>query len=442
MGDRLDALVAFLKTGIWVLPEQDLSRRKAFLVRTLKILLLALRGFRRDQCTVKASALTFYSLLSVVPIIAVFFGIAKGFGFDKKLQLQLLEKFPGQGDVLVKVFSFSNALLEKTKGGVVAGVGVALLFWSVVKVLGYIEDSFNDIWKIERPRPLGRKLTDYLSFTLVCPIIFVMSSSVTVTMAGRVKSVAAMVAAWGVPPVPILLLLKIIPFLLVWILFAFVLIFMPNTTVRWKSGIVAAVAAGSLYQLTQVAYVTFQVGVARANAIYGSFAALPLFLGWMQLSWVIVLLGAEIAYSVQNVEDDGFPDATGRISARQSKVVALLVARAIVRAFSEGKEPSTPSGIAADLGLPRRPVRRILSDLSSAGMLSAIAAARDGETGYQPARDIRGITVKTVLDALDRCGTIELPLPADGDARVVSETLDALGAVVERSPANRPLADL
>ena len=329
MRERLEALHAYLKTGIWVLPEDSLSRPKALFVRTAKVLLLALRGFRENRCTVKASALTFYSLLSIVPIVAVFFGIAKGFGFDRKLQAQLLLKFPGQMDLLMKVFEFSNALLQKTRGGIVAGAGVALLLWSVVKVLGHIEDSFNDIWKVEHPRTLGRKLSDYLSFTLVCPLIFVMSSSLTVTMTGRVKSVAQTASAWGVPPAPVLAFLGIIPFVLIWALFTFVFVFMPNTKVRVRSGVLAAVTAGSAYQLTQMLYVAFQVGVARANAIYGSFAALPLFLAWMQLSWVIVLLGCEISFAVQNLDTHGFPEGSEKVSIRQHRVLSLLVARLV-----------------------------------------------------------------------------------------------------------------
>jgi YihY family inner membrane protein len=273
MGERLDALLSFLKTGIWVVREKELPRYKAAGIRSLKVLLLAFRGFQRNQCAVRASALTFYSLLSVVPIVAVFFGIAKGFGFDKRLQVQLLEKFPAQTDVLQKVFEFSNAMLLKTRGGLVAGIGVALLFWSIIKVLSYIEDSFNDIWHVEHPRTIGRKLTDYLSITLVCPLIFVMASSVTVTMAGQLKAIAAKVAGMGLPPAPILVLLGIIPFLLIWVLFTFVFVFMPNTKVRLRSGFLAGVTAGTAYQLVQWVYVTFQVGVTRANAIYGSFAA-------------------------------------------------------------------------------------------------------------------------------------------------------------------------
>jgi len=436
------SILAFLDTGIWFLPEKDLSRPKAFSIRALKILLLAIRGYRRDQCGVKASALTFYSLLSVVPVVAVFFGIAKGFGFDKRLQAQLLAKFSAQTDVLLKVFEFSDSLLRKTRGGVVAGIGVALLFWSVVKILGHIEDSFNDIWKVEKPRTIARKCTDYLSITIVCPVIFIMASSLTVTLASQLKFIAGKLSQWRLPPAPILLLLEFIPFLLVWVLFAFIFIYMPNTKVRLKPGIVAALAAGTAYQATQWIYISFQVGVSRANAVYGSFAALPLFLVWMELSWLIVLMGSEISFAAQNMDTHGFPEGSEKVSPYHKKILSLLVARLVARNFSAGEKPLTPHAIANALGVPLLLVHRIVADFSAAGLFSAVKSGENEEAAWQPARDIHGITVKTVLDALERGGSVELPFPPMGDFQAVSDILDAFGAAIEPSAANKLLIDL
>ncbi|HSD12277.1 MAG TPA: YihY/virulence factor BrkB family protein, partial [Patescibacteria group bacterium] len=374
MREKLDSIIAFLDTGIWFLPKKGLSRSKAYCIRALKILLLAVRGYRQDRCAIKASALTFYSVLSVVPVIAVFFGIAKGFGFDKKLQAQLLERFSEQTDVLQKVFEFSNSMLQKTNGGVVAGIGVALLLWSVVKVLGHIEDSFNEIWKVGKPRTIARKCTDYLSIVIVCPILFIMAGSLTVTMASQLKFIAGKLSEWGLPAGPILVLLEIIPFVMIWGVFAFVLIYMPNTKVRLKSGLLAGVAAGTAYQVTQWVYITFQVGVAKANAIYGSFAALPLFLMWIQLSWLILLMGSEISFAVQNVDTHGFPEGSEKVSPHHKKILSLLIARLVFRNFSAGEKPLTPSGIANALGMPLLLVHRILSEFSAAGLFSAVKA--------------------------------------------------------------------
>jgi membrane protein len=442
MKETLDSILAFLKTGIWFLPETGLSRPKALLLRASKVLLLAARGFDRDQCAVRASALTFYSLLSVVPVLAVVFGIAKGFGFDKRLQAELLVKFSERSDILMQVFRFSDSMLEKTSGGIVAGIGVALLFWSVVKVLGSIEDAFNDIWKVPRPRSIARKCSDYLSFAMVCPLIFLMSSSLMVTVAGQVKYVAERAAGFGIPPQAFLLLIEFLPLVLIWVLFAFLLIYMPNTRVRLGPGIAAAAAAGTAYYLTQWVYISFQVGVSRANAIYGSFAALPLFLAWMQISWLIVLMGSEISFAAQNLDSIAFPEGSEKISPHHRKVLSLLVARLVVKNFTAGEKPLGPHAIARALGIPSSLVLRALSDLSAAGLLAPMKAEGTEEPAWQPARDVHGITVADVIGALERCGAAEPPFLKTEESLAVAGVLDALGKTLETSPANKPLLDL
>jgi membrane protein len=435
-------ILDFFRTGIWMIPEKSLSRTKVFAFRTLKVFLLTVRGFREEQCPVKASALTFYSVLSVVPIVAMFFGIAKGFGFDKKLQAQLLAKFSGQEDVLLRVFEFSNRLLQKTKGGVVAGIGVVFLFWSVISVLGHIEYSFNDIWNVRKGRTFARKCSDYLSVMLVCPVIFLLASSLTVMMASQVKFVAERLDRLGLPSGPILLLLDILPFVLIWVLFTFVYIFLPNTKVRFLPGLIAGVVAGTAYQATQWIYIAFQVGVARTNAIYGSFAALPLFLIWMQVSWVIVLLGAVISFAVQNVDTLGFAADAEKVSPEKRRLLSLMIARLVVRNFAAGEKALSAPEIAARLGMPFPLVRRVLGDFAASGLFSVTSEEEYEEPAYQPAFDIHRITVKTVLDALDRCGSVELAFPATEEYRGISESLAAFESALEESPANKPLIDL
>lgn len=442
MQEKAGQIFDFFRTGIWMMPEKGLPRHKALAVRALKVCILSVRGFREEQCPVKASALTFYSVLSVVPIIAMFFGIAKGFGFDKKLQAQLLARFSQQQDVLLKVFEFSNALLQKTKGGIVAGIGVVFLFWSVISVLGHIEYSFNDIWNVEKGRTFARKCSDYLSVMLLCPVIFLLSSSLTVTMASQVKFVAAKLEGRGIPAGPILLLLDVLPFLLIWTLFTFLYIFMPNAKVRFRAGLTAGVSAGTAYQAIQWIYVAFQVGVARNNAIYGSFAALPLFLLWMQVSWLIVLLGAVVSYAVQNLDTLGLPVDADKVSPQKRRLLSLAIARLAVRNFAGGKKALTASEMATRLEIPSPLVHRILADLTSGGLLSVTRMEEYEEPAYQPAFDIHRITVKTVLDALDRSGSVEFALPEGGEYREISEALSDFGSAVERSPANKPLIDL
>ena len=176
-------------------------------------------------------------------------------------------------------------MLQNTKGGIIAGVGVVVLLWAVVNVLSQIEESFNDIWGIKKARSLGRMFSDYLSIVLVGPILLIMSSSATVLLETNLTQITEEIALLGVFSPLITLIVKIIPYCLIWILFAFVYIFMPNKKVHLFSGLIAGIAAGTIFVIVQKFYIIFQVGVAKYNAIYGSFAALPLFLIWLQLSW-------------------------------------------------------------------------------------------------------------------------------------------------------------
>ena len=298
-------ILHFIRVDIWRIRLRNLPPKKSFLIKQLRIVLLALRGFGDDKCLLRASALTFYSLLSIVPVLAMAFGIAKGFGLETELVARLSElpeRFPGQEKVLNDVIESAKNLLENTKEGVIAGIGVAVLFWTIIKVLGNIEKSFNDIWGVKKARSIGRKLSDYLSMMLVCPILFVMSSSVTVFIAGQIRLVTEKIALLGAISPFIFAILRLFPYCVIWIMFSFLYIFMPNTKVNFRSGILAGIVAGTTYQVVQWVYITFQIGVTKYNAIYGSFAALPLFLVWLQLSWLIVLFGEEISFAYQNVD--------------------------------------------------------------------------------------------------------------------------------------------
>ena len=177
----------FIKEDVWLLHEQKLPLFKATLIKSLKIVILSVQGFSRDLCPLRASALTLYSILSIVPVIAMLFGIAKGFGFETMLEKRLLEQAPDQDTMVLQLISFAQNLLESTKGGLVAGIGVVVLFWTIINVIGNIEESFNFIWKIAKGRSLSRKFSDYLSLMLLAPVLLIASSSITVFLDTKIN---------------------------------------------------------------------------------------------------------------------------------------------------------------------------------------------------------------------------------------------------------------
>ncbi|MFH2137547.1 MAG: YhjD/YihY/BrkB family envelope integrity protein [Candidatus Omnitrophota bacterium] len=434
--------IDFIKTDIWRIRLKKLPKSKSLLLKPLMIIILALRSFDEDKCQLRASALTYYSLLSIVPLAAMAFGIAKGFGFEQGLETVLLQRLPGQEEVVARIISFAHSLLENTKGGMIAGIGVAVLFWTVIKVLGNIEKSFNDIWGIKKPRSLGRKFSDYLSIMLICPLLLIISSTMTVVISSQVTVLMEKIALLGIFSPMIMILLKILPYVAIWILFTFIFIFMPNTKVYFKSGLLGGIAAGTLYQVVQWAYINFQIGVAKFNAIYGSFAALPLFLVWVQISWLIVLLGAEISFARQNLETYELEPDCLKASYNFKKKLTLQIMQVLVRNFSKAEKPQTAAEISHELEIPIRLVRQLLYDLVEANLVSEIKEEADKGTAYQPAHTTKGLKIKDVIDALEHRGTEAIPVARSKALEKIEASLKTLSQAVEKSSANIELEEI
>jgi membrane protein len=438
----LSKVTQFARIDVWRIRSSDLPRSKSFLVRLLRILILSVRGLVEDKCQLKASALTFYTSLSIVPIFAMVFGVAKGFGFEKVLEKQILEKLEGQGEVVTRVIDYANTLLVNTKGGMMAGIGVVVLFWAIIKVLGNIEKSFNDIWGVKKGRPFRRKITDYLSIMLIGPVLFIVSSGITVLMASQAKIFVEKITLLGPISPIIFFVLKLLPYGTIWVLFIFIYIFMPTTKVHFRSGALAGIIAGSMYQIFHWVYITFQVGVARYNAIYGSFAALPLFMIWLQLSWLIVLLGAEISFAHQNVDTFEFePDSLG-VSHAFKRLLSLRIVNLLVKHFSDGDTSWNEVKISDTLGIPVRLVRQILHELVACGIISQVKVDEDEATAFQPARNPDNMTIKYVVDALEQRGSDHIPVAQSEELRSLGQSLKRFDDLIEKSPDNVLLKEI
>ncbi len=433
----LAKIKSFLATDIWSIRLTDYSRTRSFVLRQLRVIALAMRGYDEDSCKFRASALTFYTLLSIVPVLAMMFGIAKGFGLEKRVETEILERFKGQEEVAKNIVTFANSLLENARGGLIAGVGILLLFWSVMQVLGNIEHSFNEIWGVTKPRSLGRKFSDYFSLILVCPVLMAVAGSATVVVSSQARLLlekSEFLNSLG----PVLLLpLHLLPYCTLWVTFTFVFIFMPNTKVKLRAGLIAGVVSGTLFQVVQWAYINLQIGAAKYSAIYGSFAALPLFLIWLQMSWLILLFGAEIAFAVQNVHTYEFEPECRSVSHSRKMLLSLLITNVIVRRFCAGEPAWDAPEISRALEVPIRLVRQILHELVESAVLAEIRQQEeDKEVLYQPARDVETLTIKSIVDALENRGNSHVPVVASDELKKLTDTLAALREIVGRAPAN------
>ena len=439
---KFKRIIKFIREEVWMVELSKYPRFASYLIRQLRIILLALRGFQKNRINLHASALTFYSLLSVVPVAALVFGISKGFGFEDRLEKVINDLFAEREDLKAAgdyLLDFANNMLLEINGGFIAGIGLIVLLWAVMQVLGNIEDSFNAIWEIKKARPFIRKFSDYISMMLVLPVLFLVSSTATVYLSNYVTDSTGFLQYLG-PLVSFLV--KLIPYILIYFLFTLVYVVMPNTKVNFKYGLYAALISGTIYQIVQWVYIEFQVGVSRYGAIYGSFLAVPLFLVWLQLSWLIVLLGAELSFAYQNIEKYEVESQSLKIPQRKKRLLTLLIIHRIIKGFMEGTPPLSASQIGHKLGIPIRLARDIIFELNESGLIAETTTESPKERAFLPAVDINQMTISFVENKLDMQGEDLLIASENKDLKSISASYSELLKAMEHSPANKLLKDI
>ena len=397
MSEWIKKIVQYITKDIWVKKEHEYkSRRTRWAVRQFKVFIFTAQGIGQHSILVRSAALTFYTLMSLVPIAALVFSVMKGFGFEARLNEYLHEQFPQYRVLIDQVLTFANAMIQRTKGGVIASVGVVVLFWSVIKVFNYVESSFNSIWEVRRSRSLTRKFSDYTTVIVIAPILWVISSSIGIQIQQHLLHYTS---------TPIVnVLLGTLSTLVIWTMFTFVYLVMPNTKVKLRSALTAGIMAGTIFVLFQLAYVFIQSRLTNYNAIYGSFAAVPLFLIWLQTSWQIVLFGAELSFAYQNIRKFEFEKTAEEMSLEYRKKALLVIMHQIVKHFMAGGSAMSSEEIARNLNLPVRVVRDTVFALEKAGLIVPVVSP-DEKTGlYVPARDIHTIRVYDVIHRVETSG--------------------------------------
>lgn len=420
----------------WNLKNVANSPRRMFLVKQIRILSLALRGFTEDRVQLRASALTYYTLLSIVPIAAMVFGIAKGFGIDDKLHEYIQSTFESQKEVSDYILDFATKYLSNIKGGIIAGVGIFVLLFTVMRLLSNIELSFNDIWQIKKSRVMSRKMSDYISLVVIAPVLIVASSSVTAFIGDKITD-----SFYYFGPITGVFAV-LVPYILVWLVFTLLYIIMPNTKVKLSSAFAGGLIAGTIFQVFQLLYVKLQGQLFSYGEVYGSFAALPLFLVWLQLSWLIVLFGAEIAFANQNVEHYEAESETFNISHHMKQIVSLMIVKLIATNFKDGIQPMTAEEIANKLDFPVRLVRDIIYELLDIGMISETITKNVKENAYQPAMDINGLTISYVMKMLDKRGSDKFKTDNKTEVDKMVKLVEKFDVEIEKSPNNKLLLEI
>lgn len=405
-------------------------------VRQYKLLFYTVQGLSSHGTMVRSAALTFYTLMSLVPVVALVFAVVKGFGLAEGLEQNLYEVLPQSPEVIDYVVGFAQKALARTQGGWVALVGVLTLFWAVIKVFGSIEDAFNNIWEVRSTRSAARKYGDYIAVVVVAPILWVISSSMG-NYAAEILGVA------GSPALEVLS--RTGSLVVAWVMFTFIYVVLPSTKVRFTAALTAGVVAGTAFVLFQWGYVYLQRWMTSYNAIYGSFAALPLFLLWMQISWEILLLGGELSFAYQNVArfDEERESLLVSYDCRRKLMVGVMVL--VSRAFRDGRGAVSFSEIRDRLDVPTRIMNNILYTLVQARMLNEIRTeGTDYDLEYAPARDISTLRVYDILSAVDShgFGRDTIDMRSNRELRRCAEVVERLKDVTRASTENVLLTEL
>ncbi|UXX77781.1 YihY/virulence factor BrkB family protein [Reichenbachiella carrageenanivorans] len=437
---KIKAVSEFIKIDIW--RSTDRTGWKGFRLRVLKILVITAQEFKKDKIVLQASALTYLTILSIVPVVAMLIGISKGFGIEKLIRSELDKIFFGQEVVRETIFEFAQNMLNNNKGDLIIGISIVVLFFTVMKLLNNIEEVFNSIWGKLKGRNIIRKFTDYLAIIVISPVLIILSSGVTIFVQNQLQLIGRGVQMESVVSPLAAFFVQLSSYVLIWLLFTMIYVIMPNTKVKIGYGLIAGVIAGTLFQLLQKGFITFSFLMGNYGAVYGGLAVLPLFFIFCQLSWVIVCIGGELSYAIQKV-DEYIPDEKEvKFSMSEKNKIALVIVHTIVKAFENDEEPWTKKRLAICLEIPHRFVSNTVNRLVSAGILSRSLSVHGGNYMYLPALDINKIDINLVLRKLEEDGERNLHRSKVKTLPVIEESLKALYADLSKSKDNKCLKDI
>ena len=473
-----ERLKVFLTKDIWSF---DLNRRGPLLRavgNTVKVVVIAIRTFLDDKIMSRAAALTYSTLFAIVPILALIFAVARGFGFENVLNTLIDEGIVHSDSTMVAtepilntdslsiayndaiggdtlsaaaqvtetttnetlktVMQFIDGYMQYVSSGAFVGIGLLFLLWSVYSLADNIEGNLNQIWHIKQARGMGRKITDYFSLIILIPIGIVSLSGLTSFVKMRLTAMEGYLLLGGF----VQFLIVALPFLIAGLIFTGFYIFMPNTTVKFKYAVIPGFIAGCLFTVLQNLYFDGQLALSSYNQIYGGFAALPLFLFWLNISWSIILFGCELSYVSQNNDNFNYFKEPEKISRRHQDYYCLMVMSCICKRFSQHLPALNRKELAGELKIPIRYVISSLDILAEAGLLETVLQSDEREPAYVPSTDPTKITVVFVLSKINNSGYCDLDHAMESEIRGALLKIDDERKHLSGDIWSTPLAEL
>ena len=404
-------------------------------VRPLKLVIYTLEGLMTHGTMDMGAALTFYALISIVPVLALVFAVVNGFGLVESLVANLYSLLPQMPEVVDYIVDFANRALARTQGGIVATVSLLTLFWAVIRMFESIEINFNKIWEVKSTRNLVRKYCDYITVVIIAPLLWIVATSIS-SYARQMLGVDSSV--W------LQLGSKVVSMVVVWAMFALIYLVLPNTKVRLRSALLAGIMADSCFYAFQAIYIYLLKWMTSYSAIYGSFAALPLFLLWMQNSWSILLIGCELSFAIQNEKRFDEERMLPNVSPDDNRKLMIAITAFVARAFKRGEGAVPMVAIREGLALPTRIASKLVQQLVAAEVLNEVRRDEvEYDVAYAPARDITTLRLCDVLAAVDSHveGTTE-DLCGSAIARRSQSAVDGIKQVAAESDENRLILEI
>ena len=359
-----------------------------------RMIYLIYRNYRDGETQILAISLTYYSLLAIFPVVALVLGITKGFGLDKIFIQKFFELWPGNNSFLRVIVDVAQRLLLSTESSILTGVGIVILIYSAVKVLITLENSFNKIWKINKKRSITRRVVDYIAIIFLGPIFFVLLSAlnsvaveeISKHFSGNAVIMNLFIGLFG-PATYI-------------ILFSYLFYVIPNTNVKIKPAVYAGIVTTLLTFGWKLLFLLLQSSITRYNIIYGSLALIPIFLIWVQYVWVTILLGAQIAFSIQTSDEFLYSEKI-EMPIKVKREAGILILSLIIKNFVEKKESFTYQKLTDRLGMEVFFVKEILSDLEKMGFINEVFYDKNSDSQYQVAYSPESITIREFMKKFD-----------------------------------------
>lgn len=438
MSEIVKKIDNFFRKDIWSLDLRSLSNFKYQIIKTLRLISFTIREIHGNELTLRATSLVYITLLSIVPLIAFSFSILKAFGVvDTNLEPLLIKFLTPLGEKGIEISQKIMEFVDNMKVGVLGSIGLLALIWTVFSLIKKIDDSLNRIWNVTSGRSLVRRFSNYISLTLIGPVLMFVILGLTASLASNtivqklvaIEPLGTLLVIWG----------RLLPYIIIILVFTFIYMIVPNTKVNFKSALLGGFIAGISWQAVGTLFALSVASSTKYTAVYSSFAVLILFMLWLYINWLILLLGAQLSYCHQNLDFFGLKIDISNISSKLKEQLTLLIMYLVGHNYYHGKENLTLNNIVEYTHMPYDSIVKSLKNLEKNNLLIETA---DEPPKYLPAKDIELITLKDIISSARTNNQSEIIISKSKTYSEVNSLMDKIDGSIYDTLGNKTLRDI